>query len=49
MLQITRAGVDGDAADEDNDAAYQEIVEYLRVASQLIYEELAELRPATTT
>ena len=48
MLQITRAGVDDDAADEDNEAAFQEIVEYLRVAAQLIYEELAELRPAPT-
>lgn len=48
MLQITRAGVDDAVGAEDNEAAYQEIVEYLRVAAQLIYEELAGLRPATT-
>ena len=45
MLQITRAGIDEDVDDEENEAAYSEIVEYLRIAAQLIYEELAELRP----
>ena len=51
MLQITRAAQD-EAEDEeeeedaeDSEAAYAEIVEYLRVAAQLMYEELAELRP----
>lgn len=45
MLQLTRATVD-DMDDEDsNDDAYIEIVEYLRVAAQLFYEELADLRP----
>lgn len=44
LLQITRAGSveeDDAAADE---AAYAEIVEYLRVAAQLTYEELADIR-----
>ena len=45
MLQITRATGD-DLGDADgDDEAYTEILEYLRIAAQLIYEELAELRP----
>jgi len=48
MLQITRAAVGEDADDETNEGAYAEIVEYLRVAAQLAYEELAEIRHATT-
>jgi len=43
MLQITRATVDA-GADEDDEEAYTELVEYLRIAAQLAYEELAELR-----
>jgi yecA family protein len=44
MLQLTRAVVDEDSDDETNEAAYAEIVEYVRVAVQLTYEELAEFR-----
>ena len=44
MLQLTRADVDEDSDDETNEAAYVEIVEYVRVAVQLTYEELADLR-----
>ena len=44
MLQITRATVD-DGEGEGSEEAYVEIVEYLRVAAQLVYEELAEMRP----
>ncbi len=44
MLQITRATVDQETDDETNESAYSELVEYLRVAVQLIYEELAEFR-----
>jgi len=44
MLQITRASVDEDLDDETNESAYVELVEYLRVAVQLTYEELAEFR-----
>ena len=49
MLEITR-GAAGDEADEDeDDDALSELVEYLRVAAQLTYEELAEFRgPAST-
>ena len=46
MLQITRATVDEAADEETNEAAYAELVEYLRVAVQLAYEELAEYRSA---
>ncbi|MEM7432003.1 MAG: UPF0149 family protein [Pseudomonadota bacterium] len=43
LLQITRAEADLDSTDDD-DAAYFELVEYVRVAVQLAYEELADLR-----
>ena len=44
MLEITRATV-GDAADDNNiDNDLAELVEYLRVAVQLTYEELADFR-----
>jgi yecA family protein len=44
MLQLTRADIDEDSDDETNEVAYAEIVEYVRVAVQLTYEELADLR-----
>lgn len=44
MLQLTRAAVEDDSDEEANEAAYAEIVEYVRVAAQLTYEELAEFR-----
>lgn len=44
MLEITRAGPGGEEDNEENEAAYTELVEYLRVATQLAYEELADLR-----
>lgn len=43
MLQITRAMASDDDA-EDEEGAYAELVEYLRVAAQLTYEELADFR-----
>lgn len=46
MLQITRATVDEDTEEEANEAAYADLVEYLRVAAQLTFEELAEIRSA---
>ncbi len=48
MLQITRAGLDEDAGDEDNEAAMAELIEYLRVAAQLGFEELADVRNTAT-
>ncbi len=47
VLQITRADVGED--EEDDEEALTEIVEYLRVAAQLVYEELADLRSAEAT
>lgn len=44
MLQITRAGLDEEGDQEENERAYVELVEYLRVAAQLCYEELADIR-----
>jgi yecA family protein len=44
MLEITRAAADDDTDCESEEIAYTELVEYLRVAAQLTYEELAELR-----
>lgn len=44
LLQITRASVDPGTSDEEDEAAYAEIVEYVRVAAQLVYEELAGVR-----
>lgn len=48
LLQITRAGLDEESDLEENEAAYSELVEYLRVAAQLSYEELAEIRHANS-
>jgi uncharacterized protein YgfB (UPF0149 family) len=44
MLQITRAGLDEDFDEEENESAYVELVEYLRVAAQICYEELVDIR-----
>ena len=44
MLEITRAAADDESDQESDEAAYVQIVEYLRVAAQLTYEELAEFR-----
>ncbi|MCP5091302.1 MAG: UPF0149 family protein [Gammaproteobacteria bacterium] len=44
MLHITRAEVDSATDEETNEAAYAELVEYLRVAAQLTYEELSDIR-----
>ena len=44
MLQMTRADTEGEDDGEAGEAAFAEIVEYLRVAAQLAYEELADLR-----
>lgn len=40
MGQIAQAGFEGDADDDADEAAYAEIVEYVRVGVQLLYEEL---------
>ena len=43
MLQITRA-MAGEDDEETDESAFAELTEYLRVAAQLIYEELADFR-----
>ena len=48
MLQITRAAV-GEDEEEAVEEAYAELVEYLRVAAQLAFEELADIRDAGGT
>lgn len=45
MLQITRVAAEGED-DEDDEEAFAELAEYLRVATQLTYEELADFREA---
>lgn len=44
MLQITRATADDESNSETDEAAYAELVEYLRVAAQLTFEELVKFR-----
>ncbi len=48
MLQITRASADEDSDTGSDESAYSELVEYVRVATQLVYEELADLRHPTS-
>ncbi|MBJ90796.1 MAG: hypothetical protein CMO98_13160 [Woeseia sp.] len=47
IVEIARATTDEDAEAEEEENAYTELVEYLRVAAQLAYEELAEFRSLT--
>lgn len=44
--EITRVGVDGGDTDEQNESAYAELVEFVRVGVQLVFEELEGLRDA---
>lgn len=44
MLQITQAVVDEEGDSNADEEAYVELVEYLRVAAQLAFEELAAFR-----
>ena len=44
MLEITRATADEETDEESNEDAYVELVEYIRVAAQLAFEELAGFR-----
>lgn len=47
MAQITRAAVEEGGDPETDEEAYAELVEYLRVATQLAYEELSDFRHTT--
>jgi uncharacterized protein YgfB (UPF0149 family) len=44
LTEITRAGVDADQDEESNEGAYAELVEFVRVGVQLLFEELAPAR-----
>jgi uncharacterized protein YgfB (UPF0149 family) len=45
LANISQAGAVGSASDEVEEEAYAELVEFLRAGVQLIYAELAGLRP----
>jgi uncharacterized protein YgfB (UPF0149 family) len=42
--EITRVGVDSGQSVESNENAYAELVEFVRVGVQLVFEELGPLR-----
>jgi uncharacterized protein len=44
FVEITRAGVDTAQSEESNESAYAELVEFVRVGVQLLFEELAGAR-----
>lgn len=44
LAEITRAGVDEREGEEANEAALAELVEFVRVGVQVVFEELGELR-----
>jgi uncharacterized protein len=44
MLEITRATADDETDEQSREEAYVELVEYIRVAAQLAFEELAGFR-----
>jgi len=44
LTEITRVGVDREQSDESNESAYAELVEFVRVGVQLVFEELGALR-----
>jgi uncharacterized protein len=44
LVEITRAGVDTEQGEESNESAYGELVEFVRVGVQLLFEELGTAR-----
>ena len=44
FVEITRAGVDAEQGEESNENAYAELVEFVRVGVQLLFEELGGAR-----
>jgi hypothetical protein len=44
FTEISRASGDEAEADESNEQAYAELVEFIRVAAQVVFEELSPLR-----
>jgi uncharacterized protein YgfB (UPF0149 family) len=49
LMEITRVGVDLDDTEESNERAYAELVEFVRVGVQLLFEDLAPLREPPRT
>ena len=49
LIEISRAGVEGEVQNESNENAYAELVEFVRVGVQLLFEELAEARTPVAT
>ena len=47
FLEITRASVNEETDEEENEGAFNEVMEYIRVSVQLVYEELADFRNDT--
>jgi uncharacterized protein len=47
FIEITRAEVDELRSEQENEAAYAELVEFVRVGVQLLFEELASARSTT--
>jgi uncharacterized protein YgfB (UPF0149 family) len=44
FTEITRVGVDSQDTEESNESAYAELVEFVRVGVQLVFDELEALR-----
>jgi uncharacterized protein YgfB (UPF0149 family) len=44
LTEITHVAVDAEQSEESNESAYAELVEFVRVGVQLVFEELAPLR-----
>jgi uncharacterized protein YgfB (UPF0149 family) len=49
FAEIARAGAVGSESAEAEETALAELVEFLRVGAQLVYDELADLRASQTT
>lgn len=48
LTEITQAGVDAADGEEENEAALAELVEFVRVGVQLVFEEAGRLRAAAS-
>jgi uncharacterized protein YgfB (UPF0149 family) len=46
FAEVARAGAVGDESEETEEDAYAELVEFLRVGVQLVYDDLADFRAA---
>lgn len=47
IMEISHAAVDPEQGEEANEAAYAELVEFVRVGVQVVFEELAPLRQSS--